>query len=333
MPRPSALVLVLALLVAACSGAEPAELRRIATPPNANDTAEGLLQADDVVDLTLYFRAGEGQHAHLEPVIREVELDHDLPRHALELLLQGPAEGEEGVEAPLPTTTRLRDFRLDGTTAHVELSPEAIREAPSVGASPGNEALALAAIANTLTEFPSVEQVVVDVHGQGLDAEDFWGGWGLPGALVRDQSLIGPSPEGEGLVDLLRFAPETQTTGGDADEVEVRAVRVRDRLTHVRVTVELAEPGEPSGSPKVPRTRARWSGDDLVLELGSVADYTADMGSGRALELSSPTFEALAVHQEGDGLTVRVQTSDAQERPFWLHSLASPTRVILDIMK
>ena len=47
--------------------------------------------------------------------------------------------------------------------------------------------------------------------------------------------------------------------------VEVTAVRVRDRLTHVRVAVELADAGGGDSAVKVPRTRSRASGDELVV--------------------------------------------------------------------
>jgi hypothetical protein len=267
-------------------------------------------------------------------VTREVGLDQDLPRRALELLLAGPIEGEAGVDPPLPTATHLRDLRIEGGTAYVELSPEAIREAASVGNSPGNEALALGAVANTLTEFPSVEVVRLTVEGTGVDPVRFWGGWGAPDVLVRDESLIGPSRGGEGLLDLARFATGSQTTGSDdADPVELTAVRVRDRLTHIRVTAELSLADGSNGAVKVPRVRARVSGDALVVAIAGVTDYSATFGARQSLELSTRAFRELRVEHDGASAALRLAVDDVRERPFWLHTLSNPTRVIVDVKK
>lgn len=318
-----------ALLLAACTAADPASVQHATSP-----TADAALQPDDLVDLTLYFRSGEGHNAYLEAVTREVGVDQDLSRRALELLLAGPVQGEDGLDAPLPTTTHLRELRVEGGVAHVELSPEVVRESDSVGGSAANEALALAAIANTLTEFPSIDAVTLTVEGTGVDADRFWGGWGMPAVLVRDESLIGPSLDGEGLLDLRRFAAEPQTTGSDdAEPVEVTAVRVRDRLTHVRVAVELASPDGAESAVQVPGTRSRAAGDELTVVIADVAAYSASFGEGQPLDLSSDDFRELRVEHEGDKAMLRLRVDDARTRPFWLHTLSSPTRVILDVKK
>jgi hypothetical protein len=333
MPSPVAL-LACALLLAACDGADLARVQERATPAAVPETASPALQPDDLVDLTLYFRSGEGHDAYLEPVTREVDVDQDLPRRALELLLSGPGVGEEGLDPPLPTTTHVRDLRVESGVAHVELSPEAVRDAASVGKTADNEALALGALANTLTGFPSIDKVQVTVSGAGVDSARFWDGWGMPVVLVRDESLIGPSGDGEGLLDLRRFAAGTQETGvKDAEPVEATAVRVRDRLTHVRVTVELAHADGSEHAAKVPPTRGRVSGDELVVVIADVASYVADFGEHQTLDLSVGDVEELRVEHDGGALTLRLRVEDAANRPVWLHALSSPTRVVLDVKK
>lgn len=310
--RRVATVVACGLLLAACAPADPAHVRQAPVP------SPGVFQADDVVDLTLYFRSGEGSSAHLEPVTREVDVDEDLPARALELLLAGPLAGEDGLEAPLPAETRLRGLRVEGGVAHVELAAGA--GAPQVA---DEVALALGALANTLTEFPSIDMVELDPSG-----------WDAPRPLVRDESLIGPSKDGEGLVDLARFAAAPQSIGAaDAGPVEIAAVWVRDRLTHVRVAVELASAEDADGAVQVPGTFTSVSDDELSLLISGVTAYSAAFGQGRALELSSKDFEELRVEHDGAKAVLRLGVQDASARPFRLHTLSSPTRVILDVKK
>jgi hypothetical protein len=216
--------------------------------------------------------------------------------------------------------------------AHVELSAEAVRDAASVGGqSPANEALALAALANTLTELPSIDVVRARVVGSG---ERLWGHWGMPPVLVRDETLIGARPGGERLVDLARFSSGEQSIGAEhVAAVDVTAVRVRDRLTYVRVVVELATPDEAGGASKVPRTRGWIMGDRLVVDISQVASYTASFGARQSLELTDDAFGEIRVEHAGDRLRLALHLDDVRDHPFWLHSLTNPTRVVIDVKK
>lgn len=336
------LIAALGVLLAACSGSATTDDGRSAPgdatrAPAALDssTAQPTLQPDDVVNLTVYLRAGEGANAHLEPVTREVEVGQDLPRRAMELLLAGPTPDESNLKRPLPTGAQLRDLHVEGGTATVSLSPEAIRAAQTIGASPTNEVLALGAIANTLTEFPSIDHVVLNVSGQGIKPGEFWGGWGLPAVLVRDESLIGTAGEdGEGVLDVKRFTDETQTVGSsDATGVEVTSIRTRDRLTYVRLMLEVVDPDRPDSAAAIPRTRARRSGDEIVLDISRVGRYSSDLGDGAVLDLSDQDFDTLAVEERDGTLVLRLRVTDAAERGFWLHTLSSPARIVLDVKK
>lgn len=306
--------------------AQPVSGRVTEVPPT--------LQPDDMVNLTLYFRAGEGPHAHLERVIREVSVDQDLPRRALELLLAGPADGESNLAPALPLTTQIRTLEVHGGDAHVVLSPEAVRDAGAVGASPANEALALAAVANTLTEFPSVEQVRLEVEGQGIEPGEFWGGWGLPPVLVRDESLVGPPAGGEGVPELGRFTTDPQTTGNDGGgEIDLTNLRVRDRLNHVRLIIELGDPDAPDAGAPVPLVRARGLRDEIVLDLDGVDVSSQDLPAEQRLGLSDPAFRSLRVEPGAARTAIRLAVADARERRFWLHSTTGPTRIVLDVKK
>lgn len=305
----------------------------VGTPP-----ADAALAADRVA-LTVYLRAGEGASAHLEPVTRDTEAAGDLPRRALELLIAGPTPEESALAAPLPATTRVRELRVDGGTAVVDLSAELIRDAPSVGDSPAHEALALAAIANTLTEFRSIEQVQLLVEGRasgvaaGLDVGAFWGGWGLPGLLVRDESVIGPpSSEGEGVADLGRFSDEPQQLGsGDVGPVLVTRWRARERVTHVGVLVELGAPADPSAATKVPRAWARPTPEGVELVLTGVQALADDLDPSAVID-ATPVGSA-QVRFDADRRELRLLVTTEQPARFWFHTLANPTRLVLDVKK
>lgn len=332
------------LVLAACTAAPPAaEVSRAqegpaVVAPSAAEAARDSVQASDVVDLRVYFRSGTGRDAFLTPVVREVPLDADLPRAALDLLLAGPGAADGAVRAPLPATTKVTGFRVDGDTAYVDLSPEIIADAASVGASPEHEALALAAVANTLTEFPTIAQVRLTVDGvadgrrAGLDIGRFWGGWGLPERLVRDPSVVGPITDDGGLVDLGRFSRASQTLGSrEASPVSVTSVRARQRTTYLRLTVELADATGDAAPAGPPPTRASLRGGDVVLEIDGVVEYAADMAVGQRLDLQDPAFNAVGVERTDLPGTVRIMVSPVESDEFYLHTLTSPTRVVLDV--
>jgi hypothetical protein len=341
-PRPAALTaallgLVMAAAMAACSSPATSEQSEDARAEPATD--EPTMQPEDHVDLTVYFRRGEGSDAHLEPVTREVRLDDDLPLLALQHLVAGPSEDDgRELSAPLPEQTRVQGLEIADGTATVDLSPHVIADASSVGDSAENEALALSAIAATLAEFPGVERVALTIDGHrsgwhgGVDVGAFWGGWGLPGALVPDDSVIGAPKDGEGVPDLEQFSVDHQHVGSDGDEpVEVESLRIRDRTTYLRFIVELDEDDDRSAS--VPRTRARMIGGNIVLELEGVADLGEDVGPGTRLDVDHSVINGIEVEETERPGRLRAVVLLHDEREYWLHSTSSPARVILDIRK
>jgi hypothetical protein len=333
--------LALALVVAACTGGTtPPE---VATPLAAGPGVDAVagLQPDDLVDLTVYFRAGGGPRTHLTPVVREVPISEDLPRRALELLLAGPAATDAGdLAAPLPTTTRIRSLAVEGGTARVDLTAAVITDARTVGANAVNEALGLAALANTLTEFPTIDRVLLSVEGAthgrvgSVNVGAFWGAWGLPAVLVRDESVIGPSGENEAILEAARFRTEEQSTGtADAGQVQITSLRIRDRATYVRVVVELAHAADAGMAAKVPPSRVRQRDGLLVLEVTQVAAYGADLQPGQVLQIDDPGIGGMRVEVGPMPGPVRVLVTPTGETAWFLHTLSSPTRVVLDIKK
>ena len=316
------------------SAAESTPPSRLATPP--------AIQSDSLVDLTVYLRRGEGASAHLVPVVREVPVADDLPRRALELLLEGPTSADATLEPPLPPGTEVNELVVSGGVAQVDLSSEVIENAREVGSTPVDELLALGALANTLTEFASIERVKLTVDGSDAAlVADFWGGWGLPDVLVRDESLVGErASEGEAVADLGKFSSTDQEVGAaDVPPVRVSGIRVREKLTYTRFVLELAPASDvvgEGGDTKVPLVQARRSPSEIALEVGGVADLGGPPGERveeGPLSVDEERFPTARAEFDELSGTVRLQLGPARPVPFLLHTLANPTRIVLDVKK
>ncbi len=306
----------------------------------ANGTAlpsPPVLQSDEVVDLTVYYRVGSGVNARLEPVVREVPVTEDLPRRALELLLAGPEPDAADLAAPLPSSTQVLGLTVEGGTARVDLSGDVITDAASVGATPEHEALALAALVDTLTEFTSIEQVEVSVDGQRTEeVSAFWGGWGLPEVLVRDESLLRTAQaDGDGVVDLARFSAAVQQIGTeDGGKVRVASIRVRERVTHTRIIIELSDAEDADATAAtVPLTRVRLADTDLVLRMADVVAMDGSAAEGVRVEDDTSAVRTARTELDTLGETLRIVLGPAGPSDFWLHTLTNPTRVVLDVKR
>lgn len=315
-------------LPAACTGAN----RSPDSGQQAAQLADTAVLDDDMVLLTLYFRSGNGAEALLAPVERLAPVGEDLPRLALEELLRGPTEDDgRALDRPLPADTVLMAFSVADGTAFVTLSRNVVTDARTVGNAPRQEALALAALANTMTEFPSIHRVRLTVDGL-TDPTDFWGGWGLPDTLVRDETLIAPANGKDGLPDLSRFRRTAQSAGTpDAAQARVASVRVRDRITYVRVVAELHDATDTSlPAAAAPPVRARTSTDGLVLDLTNVAGGADLEAPDQPLE--SP-FGALQFDTGPTEHSLRITVPLEADRDFYLHTMSGPTRIVLDVKK
>ena len=315
------------LALTACGG------RQAMPEPGGKLLASGSPVAGEegTVDLRVYLRAGEHDQAHLQAVTRRTAISGDLPRRALELLLAGPApEDGKDLRAPLPLGTAVQSFAVEGDTAVVDLSAQAITDAVLVDPTAEHELLALAAVANTLTEFPAIAHVRLTVDGAG---REFWGGWGLPEVLSRDEEVIGAPREGDPLPRLERFTAEPQRVGSaDAGPVTIAGVRTLDRVGFLRLVIELADTDAATPASGVPAVSARLEGDRLLVEVDDVLAGAADLPPGGRMALEHLPF--LAVEAEAGELpgTARYALVPGA-RPFWLHTLTSPTRVVIDVRK
>jgi len=131
--------------------------------------------------VTIYLRApGEDL---LVPVTRAVPQGEDPPTAALRALIAGPQPGERA-EAVLPAGVKVRSVQVKEGTATADFSGDIMRM--NVGSM--GEALAVAAIVNTLTEFPQVRQVQILVEGRKV--ESLAGHVDVSRPLARNENLV-----------------------------------------------------------------------------------------------------------------------------------------------
>jgi germination protein M len=166
--RPFLVVLALVLLVAACGddgGDDGGTTTSTAPAPAPTITTPGTVPATDVSALVFFTRDGKVATAG-----RAVE-PPAVARGALEALLEGPDDFEAGLGMTnaIPEGTRLLDIGIDGGVATVNLSGAFLSDIE------GPIALQVAQVVFTLTQFPTVDRVTIQIEGAsapsiGLDA-------------------------------------------------------------------------------------------------------------------------------------------------------------------
>lgn len=188
MKRKKGILLLMLLAAALALGGCSAQLEeRAATSlsdrpvPAPVAAPQGDSFADGEESVTLYFLSEDGQS--LVPVVRRLAVDGgiSLPHAALEALLAGPLEGEDGAWPDMGLPIVARSMEVSAGVAIVDL-PARVRTLPQETL----YALRLA-IAKTLTEFSAVTHVNVLIGGR---EEGFDLGATLPvGTLSRLEDL------------------------------------------------------------------------------------------------------------------------------------------------
>ena len=150
------------------------------------------------VALTLYFKMSTETEEYLAPEERTVTTS-DVARSAMEELIKGPSP-DSGLSPVLPNTVKVLDISVADGLCTVNVSKEIITDSSQLGFGARGEVLALAAIANTLTEIDGIDRVKLLIEGaqSGMAGEryieDFWGHVGLPEYLERNEAVIYTGP-------------------------------------------------------------------------------------------------------------------------------------------
>ena len=155
----------------------------------------------------------------------------------------------------------------------------------------------------------------------------------MPPMLVRDETVISPHKP-LWIAELDGFSRRPQRVGvaePRRSAPAVGAVRVQSLSTYLRVTVEVtAANGEPLKGP-VPPTVARRVGKNIVLRVRGTPRTKI---AGRLdKQLRDPAFRSGRVDVVGRPADVVVRLRPRRDRPFWLHTLSEPARVVLDIRR
>jgi Immunoglobulin-like domain of bacterial spore germination/Sporulation and spore germination len=171
------------------SGEERAADAPAAAPARGFTAPPAGLEGRAVVQHIYYLRT-VGTDRYLVPERHQVRLGSSLPESAVRELLAGTPV-YPGSTRPFPAGTRLLGFRLDGATALVDLSREAV-QVPG-----GAEAarLSVQALVWTVTKAADVRRVLVKVEGRtsgevdGRPLGDLWGPRASPDGLTRDDGV------------------------------------------------------------------------------------------------------------------------------------------------
>jgi spore germination protein GerM len=133
---------------------------------------------------TVFFLKSLPTRFILVPVPVTLEGAGDPHRLALEKLFEGPPSGS-GLSRVFPSGARVLALTIKDSLATVDLSSEATRL--NVGAE--GEALAIAALVNTLTKFSDVQRVRILIEGEA--AESLAGHVDLTREFRYDGSVVG----------------------------------------------------------------------------------------------------------------------------------------------
>lgn len=186
------LSLIAALFAAGCSETDAGKTREPAEE-REEDGKETSPEGDMTV--TLYFRYTAQSEEFLAPEERVIPATPGVARAAMERLIEGPEPGS-GLAPVLPDSVKIIDIGVEDGLCTVDVSKQIITDSSSLAYGARGEQLALASIANTLTEIEGIERVKLLVEGaqsgevDGRLIEDFWGHVGLPDYLERDESII-----------------------------------------------------------------------------------------------------------------------------------------------
>ncbi len=128
--------------------------------PEMADDLESTADLQEMTKVVLYFKDGDGRW--LVPERQEIPKVTGIGRAALEALCRGPVSRDLKPSLPAGTEVRGVNVKPDGTCV-VDLN-QAATKIPAQNSKA--EALAVSAIVNTLTEFPTVKKVQILIEGQ-----------------------------------------------------------------------------------------------------------------------------------------------------------------------
>lgn len=126
------------------------------------------------MDVAVYYLKTTQTEAYLIREVHQVDKTAEVAKAALNELISGTPT-TAGASRVMPTGTKILGINITEGLATVDFSAEVLRA--NVGSS--GEALGIASIVNTLTEFPTIQKVAFTVDGSADKGMDWWGHVGL----------------------------------------------------------------------------------------------------------------------------------------------------------
>lgn len=128
----------------------------------------------ETMNIAVYYLKDNNNEIYLVREVHEVEKSVGVAQAALNELISGNPL-TLGAFKVLPADTEILGIIIENGLATVDFSAEVLQA--NVGSS--GEALGIASIVNTLTEFPTIEEVQFTVDGNAENAMEWWGHVGL----------------------------------------------------------------------------------------------------------------------------------------------------------
>lgn len=140
--------------------------------------------SNDTMQIALFFVKDNGQNFYLEREVHETETTDSVAKRALELLINADIKDKDAIR-PLPENTKVLGISINDGVATVDFS----KDVKDFNTGASLESTSLQAIANTLTEFNTIDEVKILVEGE--EVETLWGHVNLSsGNLKRNLDLV-----------------------------------------------------------------------------------------------------------------------------------------------
>jgi len=142
--------------------------------PNTPGTPAPTPEVPQMTNVAVYYLKSSTADFYLVREVHQVEKTAEIATAALNELIKGNPV-TPGASRVLPADTKILGIKIEQGLATVDFSAEVLKA--NVGSS--GEALGIASIVNTLTEFPTIQKVSFTMDGQVAKAIDWWGHVGL----------------------------------------------------------------------------------------------------------------------------------------------------------
>lgn len=159
-------LVLLTMFIAGCAGSTPAPQtspqNQGAELSNPQSQPNNLANQPGTMKITIYHATKDAQN--LVPEIQVVPNSDHPAKTAIEHLIAGTKQPD--LVSVVPPGTKLRGVSIKEHVAYVDFNDKLIK---NNGGGSAGEVLLVAAIVNTLTEFPEVQKVQILVEGKKID--------------------------------------------------------------------------------------------------------------------------------------------------------------------